>query len=114
MSCARLIFRLIPRNLLRGTNKIIEATLEAGLPESLIEEDQGGIRATFLKDIYIEEYLRTLDLNQRQVKAIQYIKDNGQITNADYQKITGISRRTALRDLQELVEKQLIQGLGGR
>lgn len=98
----------------RGTNKIIEATLEAGLPEPLIEEDQDGIKVTFLKDIYTEEYLRTLDLNERQVKAILYTKKAGKIANKEYQKLFGISRITATRDLSNLVEKNLLSGSGDK
>ena len=96
----------------RGIDIMLEGCKEYDMPEPLIEEDQGGIRVTFLKDIYTEEHLRTLDLNERQMKAMQYIKENGQITNADYQKVTGISRRTALRDLQELVKKRLVERTG--
>lgn len=93
----------------RGIDIMLEGCKEYDMPEPLIEEDQGGIRVTFLKDIYTEEYLRALDLNERQVKAMQYVKENGQITNADYQKVIGISRRTALRDLQELMERRLVK-----
>ena len=31
------------------------------------------------------------------IKAILYTKENGKITNSDYQKINGISRETASR-----------------
>lgn len=93
----------------RGIDIMMEGCREYGMPEPLIEEDQGGIRVTFLKDIYTEEYLRSLDLNERQKKAIQYIRNSSRITNADYQKINNVSRRTALRDLQALIDKQLIK-----
>lgn len=96
----------------RGIDIMMEGCREYGMPEPLIEEDQGGIRVTFLKDIYTEEYLRSLDLNERQKKAIQYIRNSSQITNADYQKINNVSRRTALRDLQALINKQLIKRTG--
>jgi ATP-dependent DNA helicase RecG len=32
------------------------------------------------------------------------VKENGKITNSDYQKINAVSRRTATRDIAELVE----------
>jgi len=96
----------------RGTNKIIADCLEAGLPEPIMEEDQGGVRITFLKDIYAGEYLLTLGLNERQLKAVKFLKEHRQITNADYQQLAGISRRTALRDLQELQEKEVIVRIG--
>lgn len=96
----------------RGINNIITACIEGGLPEPVIEEDLGGIRVTFLKDIYSEDFLRTQNLNERQTKAVMYMKEHGQITNASYQKLLGISRRTALRDLQELLEKQIVKRIG--
>ena len=92
----------------RGTNRIIEALVEADLPEPMIEEDMKGLRVTFLKDIYTEEYLKTLHLNERQTKALLYIKQNGKITNADYQSINETSNRTATRDLRELVDQNFI------
>jgi ATP-dependent DNA helicase RecG len=86
--------------------------IEAGLPEPIIEEDMKGLRITFLKDIYTEDYLKTLDLSERQIKAILYIKQYGKITNTDYQTLNRTSHRTAARDLQELVERLFIDRKG--
>ena len=66
----------------------------------------------FNKDIYTKEYLISLDLNNRQVKAILYTKENGKITNSEYQKINDCSRNTASNDLSELVDKELIMPSG--
>lgn len=96
----------------RGTNKIIEATLEAGLPEPLIEEDQDGIRVTFLKDIYTEEYLKGSGLDDREIRALLFVKQTGQITNTQYQELFQVSKRTATNDLQSLIEKQLLLKVG--
>lgn len=62
----------------------------------------------FRKDIYNEKYLHSLDLNERQVKAVLYVKKNGKITNSDYQSLNDVSKATATRDLTELVEKYSI------
>jgi ATP-dependent DNA helicase RecG len=96
----------------RGTNKIIDTCRDAGLPEPLIEEDQGGIEITFLKDIYTKEYLSTLNLNERQVKAVLYVKTSGKITNKQYQELNSISERTASRELSDLVDKQILKSSG--
>ena len=96
----------------RGTNKIIEACLNAGLPEPLIEETNGGIAVVFLKDLYTEEFLRGLNLNHRQVKAILYIKETGQITNSQYQEINVIKKSVAATDLQGLMDKQILLRVG--
>ena len=49
-----------------------------------------------------------LKLNERQRKALDYASKHGQITNRDYQKLCDISRRQALKDLNELVKKGLL------
>jgi len=46
-----------------------------------------------------EEYLRSLNLNERQIKAVMYVKEKGQITNKEYQEVCATSKRTASRDL---------------
>jgi len=96
----------------RGINNIITACTEAGLPEPVIEEDQGGIRVTFLKDIYNEEQLKEYGLEKRQIAALLYMKENGRITNARYQELFEVSKRTATNDLQLLIEKGLINKIG--
>ena len=96
----------------RGTNKIIESCIEAGLPEPLIEEEQGGFSITFFRDVYTEELLKKHSLEGRQVKAILYIKEHGSINNAQYQELADISKRTASRDLQELIERGFIEKSG--
>jgi len=96
----------------RGTNKIVDACIEADLPEPIIEEEQGGISITFLKDIYTEERLRTLNINDRQVNAVLYAKKNGTIASAEYQKLNGVGRTIATEELVDLVSKGLLQKSG--
>jgi predicted HTH transcriptional regulator len=96
----------------RGINKIIETCVQAGLQEPVIEEEQGGFSITFLKDIYKEGYLRTLPLDEDQIKVLLYIKENGSITNSQFQQLIGVSKRTATRQLQELIEKGFVQKSG--
>ena len=38
----------------------------------------------FRKNIYAEEYLRKLGLNERQIKAVMYVKEKGSVTNREY------------------------------
>ena len=54
----------------------------------------------------------SVDLLPRQQKAIDYIRKNGSITNKIYQELTGVSKRTVLYDLQEMVEKGILQKTG--
>ena len=57
----------------------------------------GSFSVIFYKDIYNEEYLRKLGLNERQIKAIFYTKKKGRITNADYKKVTGVKKEASNR-----------------
>lgn len=66
----------------------------------------------FRKDIYNEEYLTSLGLNDRQIKGVVYTKETGKITNAEYQELNEVSKSTATRDLSDLVDKELIKLLG--
>jgi len=98
----------------RGTIKIIEKCIEVGLPSPLYHYDGSDFSVEFRKDIYHIEYLQTLDLNERQIKAILYTKENGKITNSDYQKLNGVSRETASRDLKKIVENKILISSGSK
>lgn len=82
------------------------------MPEPIIEEEQGGISVTFLKDIYTEDYLKKQNLPSRQINALLYVRQHGSINNAEYQQLENISKRTATRDLQELMDKGFIERKG--
>lgn len=96
----------------RGTLKIIDACMEAGLPRPLITEIDGGVMVTLLKDKYNNELLNSYNLNERQRKAINYIREHPFITNNIYQNLVNTSDRTALRDLDDLVNKGLLTKTG--
>ena len=98
----------------RGISKILVACQAAGLPEPKIEEYAGGMQITFLKEIYTDEYLRKMALNERQIKAVFYIKQFGTITNSKYQELTQASKPTATRDLQDLIAKKILQNTGSK
>jgi ATP-dependent DNA helicase RecG len=86
-----------------GTLKIIDTCRQAGLPDPEIIEQDGGILVTLFKNKYSANQLRKLGLNERQVKAVLYVVENGKITNSDYQDMNKISKRTATNDLTSLV-----------
>jgi ATP-dependent DNA helicase RecG len=100
----------------RGTIKITDECKKAGLPEPEFKEEFGGFSVYFYKDIYIDENLRKMGLNQRQIKAVMYVKEKGKITNKEYQNEFLVSRQTASRDLAELTDKGLfeLKGTGRR
>ena len=94
-----------------GIEKIQQHCLDAGLFEPIYEEYQ-GFQVVFRKDIYGEEYLRSLNLNDRQIKAVMYVKEKGQITNTEYQDICKTSNRTASRDLADMVASGFFEQAG--
>ena len=96
----------------RGTLKIIRECKQAGIPEPVFSFDSSDISVEFRKDIYNEKYLKSLNLNDRQVKAVLFAKEKGKLTNSDYQTLNDVSRETATRDLKELIDIQLIKPSG--
>lgn len=98
----------------RGTIKIITSCREAGLPEPEIIEQDGGILVTLFKDRYNEAGLRKLGLNGRQVKAVKYVQEQGEITNAKYQELNKVGKTVATEELQGLIKNNLLIQSGTR
>lgn len=88
----------------RGMLKIYNACKEAGLPEPEIKEFQTGLLVTLFKNNRTTEQLTKLGLNERQLKAVEFVKENGKITNSEYQNLNETSDRTSSRDLENLVK----------
>jgi ATP-dependent DNA helicase RecG len=97
-----------------GTGRMIEEMKKAGLPEPELKEEMGGFSVYLRKDPYTEELLRSLGLNERQIKAVMYVKGKGKITNKEYQELNEVSNKTAYLELAGLVEKGVftIEGMG--
>jgi len=58
------------------------------------------------------DYLEDLGLNTRQIEAINYLKENRQITNRVYREINDVSNKTAYLELNELVGKNILVSQG--
>lgn len=57
----------------------------------------------------------TTNMNERQTRALTYIRDNGSITNREYQQLCPtVSAETLRRDLVELVERGLLLKIGSK
>ena len=95
-----------------GTIKIVENCIEQGLPEPDFVEENGVMTVTFYKDKWNEENLKKRGLNDRQIKAVMYVKENGKITNKEYQGINDCSRNTATNDLRDLIKKHVLKESG--
>ncbi|MDA3915475.1 MAG: putative DNA binding domain-containing protein [Deltaproteobacteria bacterium] len=88
----------------RGTLKVIQECKVAELPEPEFKEMTGGLLVVFFKNRHSVEQLKILRLNERQIKAVEYTKTNGVITNKDYQSLNSIGKTTATIELSKLVE----------
>ena len=77
-----------------GTKGIIKSMKKQVLPEPEFKEEMGGFSVYFRKDIYTEEYLRNLGLNERQIRAVIYVKEKGKITNREYKELNTVSNKT--------------------
>lgn len=95
-----------------GTIKIIELCKRHGIPLPDFKEVTAGFLVTFRKDIYTEDHLVRLGLNERQIKAVVYVKERGKVTNKEYREMTGLSDEGARIDLNELVEKGILLSKG--
>lgn len=96
----------------RGTIKILESCKESDLPEPVLKEEQGGFLSKILKDRFTVDQLKKMDLNERQIKAILYIKENGKISNGIYRKMFDITEKTAFRDFEKLLMLNLLKKEG--
>jgi ATP-dependent DNA helicase RecG len=96
----------------RGTIKIIETCKRAELPEPEMNEQDGGFIITLFKNTLSDEQLLKLGLNERQLKAVIFVREKGKITNKEYQDINETSDRTALRDLDYLTELNIFIKVG--
>jgi ATP-dependent DNA helicase RecG len=92
----------------RGIRKMLDECAAAGLPEPDFEEDMGFLWLTFRKDILTEEQLRSLGLNERQIKAVLYAKEKGKITNREYREVNDDSNKTAYLELTDLVQRGIL------
>jgi len=97
-----------------GTIKIVENCIEQGLPEPDFMEENGVMTVTFYKDKLNKENLKKLGLNDRQIKAVLFVKGKGEITNKNIQELFKVSRETATRDLIFLLEKDILLSSGSK
>jgi ATP-dependent DNA helicase RecG len=57
---------------------------------------------------------RAEQVEKRLIQALQYVHEHGFITNGIYRQLTGVTDRTAHRDLEKLVERGRLKGTGQR
>lgn len=96
----------------RGMDKMRILCQEAKIPTPQFSCKGNDFWTVFRKDIYNKEDLSKLGLNERQIKAVLYVKEKGKITNSEYQGINGIGKSVSIDELRNLVDKQILVRIG--
>jgi ATP-dependent DNA helicase RecG len=92
-----------------GVDQMIRAMARAGLEPPVFENRRSSFWVTLHgkpPDRPLPD-LEGLGLNDRQIRAVAYLQEHDRIANRKYQELFGVSERTALYDLQGLVEAGL-------
>jgi len=69
----------------------------------------GNFITIIRRSVLTDEYLKGMDLNERQITAVKHIE---KITRAEYEKLCLVSARTANRELGVLFKKNLVEKKG--
>lgn len=92
-----------------GTRNVVKWCRKAGLPDPKFDSTPNRFQVTIWRNWLTDDRIKGLNLNERQVKAIQFLKSDLRITNTEYQRLTGVSRATTKRDLDEMVKLGLLK-----
>jgi len=92
-----------------GVDQMIRSMRRAGLESPIFENRGSSFWVTLHGKPPAQPLpdLESLGLNDRQIRAVAHLQREGRLTNREYQKLFGVAERTALYDLQGLVETGL-------
>lgn len=102
-----------------GFERISDICKAENAPFPEMECDENYFYTTFKQNqeyLGIAETEKEIDLstlNERQKNALVYIKKSGKITTKEYMNTTKTARRTAIRDLKDMVDKKYLKIAGG-
>ena len=88
------------------------------LPDPTFKELSGGFEVILLgpgkslKEAIEREKMHVLDINERQKKAIEYIRKHGFITSKVYQKINDLGKVYSIKELNDMIAKKIIKKVG--
>jgi len=95
-----------------GTSRMIALCRKHGIPDPEFSAHPDWFSVTFAKNIYTDEGLKALGVTARQMRAVQYVKEHGKITNKVYREMVSIGESLALRDLNDLVSRGIFLKIG--
>ncbi|MCL0071549.1 putative DNA binding domain-containing protein [Thermodesulfovibrionales bacterium] len=102
----------------RRTNRIIDEMRENELPEPEFKNYSGGFAVTLygpgksFEEKIEKEKLHILEINERQKKAIEYLKTNDIISTKIYIRLNKVSDKTAFLELKDLFIKNILMKEG--
>lgn len=91
-----------------GTLDMIRLCMKAALPEPEFRSEGERFITVIWRDWLTKEIAAGLPLNSRQKAAMGILCKFRQITNSKYQAVTGASRATTKRDLEDLVTRGIV------
>jgi len=95
-----------------GTLMMIRESLAHSLPEPDFAQRGSEFTTALWRDWLTTDVIASLGLNDRQIACLNLLKSQKQIMTMEYQQHVGCSRRTAARDLDELLDKGVLQRRG--
>lgn len=95
-----------------GTLMMTDECRRHGLPEPRFAHDGHDFTVTLWRNWLTADRIARMDLNDRQRQALELLRVQTRITNTEYQNAMGVAKRTAHRDLADLVEKGLLVQMG--
>jgi ATP-dependent DNA helicase RecG len=104
-----------------GLNRVVTAMRQNGLPAPQFEEIGGTFQVTLFGQPFQPQPLpdlssfRDLDLNPRQMQALDYLAQNRRITNSDYQELCPeVHPETLRRDFADMVKRGVLIRMGSK
>lgn len=91
---------------------MIRLCRKAGLPEPEFHPEGERFVAIIRRDWLTDVVVEVLALNERQRKAIAYVREHTRITNTDYRRLADTIKKTASRDLDDLIAKGVLKRVG--
>ena len=100
-----------------GVDRMIEDMLKAGLQKPLFDAKPHRFTVSLFNKRDLMRLSQTWEgnMNERQMKALEYIQQNGSITNSDYRALCSHVGPESLRlDLADLVNRGLLLKIGDK
>lgn len=95
-----------------GILDAISLCRQAGLPEPEFRQDAAQFVMTLWRGWLTDKMLAKMDLSERQKLAVMQLKVSGRISNSEYQRLYGVTKPTASRDLDDLRRKGMLKKVG--